>query len=176
MSLTSLFSQACDIILNDLLSIDSRQSFERVCIENNFEKTEAANDGINYGFKISKDDKKKEIAIIWTSFSNEPTKWQFQDNAVFRWNSWYDEIFTEVKDKCSFLTVESYGESSASVYKCDNTKNNRTLAFLIDDGVGYIFSSDEISKELGEREKIDALLGDTGKTTGDPNASGYYGW
>ena len=224
------FAQTCNITLDDILTIDSQENFERVLIENNFQKINAKEEWkkeigdiskkdtllLLYGFKGTR--KNSYSTEIIGAFGYFPIKSEIDSGNNFNLmftltnpedeDSIYNMLFSEVKRKCTFDKVRHTEDGgSAAFYNCPNASFKGEIGFTMNEEGGFIIiedyesqdkedqSSISSNEEEGERKNLDALMGgigntdgktdglegndnqvgDKGKTTGNPNGSGYYG-
>ena len=149
------FAQECNLTLRDILSIDSQKSFERLLIENNFERlshTESEVDNLTkaelvYGLNLTKDENGQYRSPLWaagefyawieSSDINTGT-WRLVDVNYDETNSFYNRIFNEVKQKCKFYKIESVDKESISEYICPDTSFDGRIGFHIFSGNGEI--------------------------------------
>ena len=189
--------QTCELSLDDLLTIDSQESFERVLIENKFQNLnskeeikrqieEMSNKDtllLAYGFDGWTKYSSSQSVIIAFGYFPKKSETNLDDN--FDWflaisnpkdeYSVYSMIFSEVKEKCTFDKVSHSDDGgSAAFYNCPNASFKGEIGFSIEDDSGYV-----ILKLADTLKELDSKMGDyidgIGKSTGDPNASGYYG-
>ena len=130
------------ITYNDIASINTLQSFQRVVIENNFELSTSTNDTITvYGHNLIKDST-GERANQWAYYKPESTGFIF----VFVLNdlsrliqsselsSPYYKTIEEIKSSCSFYKIiDNY-----SCYSCPQSKYRGKIGFKLMDGNGMI--------------------------------------
>ena len=130
------------ITYNDIVSINTLQSFQRVVIENNFELSASSNDTITvYGHNLTKDST-GERANQWAYYKPESTGFIF----VFVLNdlsrliqsgelsSPYYKVTEEIRSSCSFYKIiDNY-----SCYSCPQSKYRGKIGFKLMDGNGMI--------------------------------------
>ncbi len=135
------FAQTCELKLKDILEIDSQQNFERVLIENNFQRANL--EELGWKEEAEKLSKKDTLFLAYTfegetkytysqqtllAFGYFPSKNKIDsgDNFYLRFvisnpedrYSVYSMIFSEVKEKCSFDEVIHNKEGqSVSFYR-----------------------------------------------------------
>ncbi len=194
---TTTLAQTCQLELKDILAIDSQDSFERVLIENNFQKINTKGEWkkeignismkdtllLLYGYKGTR--KNSYSTEIIRAFGYFPIVSEIDSGNNFNLmftlsnpkneNSVYNIIFSEVKEKCSFDKVyHSDDGGSAAFYNCPNATFKGKIGFSIDDDNGFI-----MIKPADPLKELDSLMDDfkdyNSKVTADPNASGYYG-
>lgn len=130
------------ITYNDIASINTLESFQRVVIENNFELSASSNDTITvYGHNLTKDST-GERANQWAYYKPESTGFIFwfglNDLSRLIQNgelsSPYYKATEEIKSNCSFYKiVDNY-----SCYSCPQSKYRGKIGFKLMDGNGMI--------------------------------------
>ena len=169
---TTTFAQTCKLTLDDILTIDSQESFERVLIENNFQRANLEELGWK---KEAEELSKKDILFLVYSFEGDikhsiypsrimaigyfPSKSEIDSGDIFSLMfgiikpeeeySFYNMVFSEVKRKCAFEEVRHTDDGrSAAFYNCPNATFKGKIGFSIDDDSGLIrigFSIDDDS-------------------------------
>ena len=130
------------ITYNDIASINTLESFQRVVIENNFELSASSNDTITvYGHNLTKDST-GERANQWAYYNQESTGFLFVFvlNEFSRlmlgeeYSSPYYKTTDEIKANCTFYKIiDNY-----ACYSCSKSKYKGKIGFKLMDGNGMI--------------------------------------
>jgi len=156
------FAQTCELKLKDIRTIDSQQNFERVLIENNFQRANL--EELGWKKEAEKLSKKDTLFLAYT-FEGE-TKYTYSQQTILAFGyfpsknkmdsgdnfylgfvisnpedkySVYSMIFSEVKEKCSFdEVIHNKNGQSASFYNCPNANFRGKIGFSIVDDNGMI--------------------------------------
>ena len=135
----SLLSQ---VNYNDLMSINSVHTFQRIVIENNFEFSSLSDDTVMvYGYNLYIDSS-AEKANQWAYFNQESNEFLFLFtlNEFSRltlgeeyYSSFYN-IIDEIKTNCTFYKIiDNY-----SCYSCSKSSYKGKIGFKLMDGNGLI--------------------------------------
>ena len=133
------FSQTYD----DIMSIDSKDAFIKVMIENSYNKKDDTDENfiqyssIDGSFESSYsllDDRQ----FVLNFFIQKSA--QIIDSQIELPDTPYDRIYDEVKEKCSFDRIMSFDDLNAdyACYQCDDAKFDALIGFTIVDGMGII--------------------------------------
>ena len=140
------FSQD-NLSLDDILTIDSKEAFLKVVIENGYSEGNTNKEKIYYGKGFKND---KSQATDWAEYTNNIGEFYFEqsDLAYVRKHSkkiscYYDLLVSEIKDRCEHQKImvhesKKNGEVNFSTYKCSNSKFNGTIGFAQVEGNGII--------------------------------------
>ena len=127
------FSQTYD----DIMSIDSKEQFVRVMIENGFEMIELRERELAYALEPDSDLESGAFANYLISDNGIGILFQY---TIKNNRSQYDKIYKDVKSKCEYYniidSVVLKSEAQMVEYKCDDVQ---FLSFQKEDGKGYIF-------------------------------------
>ena len=136
-----------NLSLDDILTIDSKEAFLKVVIENGYSEGNTNKEKIYYGKGFKSD---KSQATDWAEYTVSFGEFYFEqsDLAYVRKHSkkiacYYDLLVTEIKDKCEHQKImvhdsKKNGEVNFSTYKCANSKFNGTIGFAQVEGNGII--------------------------------------
>ena len=132
---TTLLSQT----YNELMSINDLDSFKKVMIENKYEFDDVDDDGrVIYGFGLVRDSIDGNRSEKWGSYGKKSGRWSLQFNErntiIYKLGD-YDDIVESIKEKCSYVDIENEVYVS---YKCDESKFDGKIGFMISEGNGYI--------------------------------------
>lgn len=133
----SLFSQS----FYELKLIDSLDDFKKVMIENRYQFDKIEDDGqVVYGFGLVKDSIDGSKSEKWGSYDKDGS-WglQFSDRKtlIYKFGD-YGDIVDEIKMKCDYVNIVNYRDWDYVTYKCEDSKFDGKLGFLITDDTGYI--------------------------------------
>tara|TARA_B100001287_G_scaffold72449_1_gene60096 strand:+ start:6989 stop:7471 length:483 start_codon:yes stop_codon:yes gene_type:complete len=141
-----LFGQQT-LSLGDILTIDSKEAFLKVAIENGYSEGNTNKEKIYYGKGFKGD---KSQATDWAEYTLDVGEFYFEqsDLSYVRKHSkkiacYYDMLVSEIKDKCEYQKImihdsKKNGEVNFSTYKCANSKFKGNIGFAQVDGNGII--------------------------------------
>ena len=141
-----IFSQE-NLSLNDILTIDSKESFLKVVIENGYSEGNTNKEKIYYG-KGFKNDKLQ--ATDWAEYTIGIGEFYFEQSDLSfvrkhgkKGACYYDILVTDIKNSCEHQKVmvhdsKKNGEVNFSTYRCSNSKFNGLIGFAQVDGNGII--------------------------------------
>ena len=126
---------------NEVMSITDLDKFKKVMIENNYQFDTKDEDGsVIYGYMLSKDDKEGSKSLNWGSY-NEDGSWTIQFNKketiIYQYGD-YDHITSSIKEECVYFGIVSHDEKDYVTYKCENSKFDGKIGFMITENVGFI--------------------------------------
>ena len=137
------FSQTFD----DLMGIDSEETFVKTMIEIGFERIDTEEDVTTYAYNPTYEDGQETKSSLWVYhtpieqggviFLQIMTKDFFGSES----NSEYTKIFDIAKEKCEYaeLVPNEFVEGDQMVmYACEMDSNPSGIAFSKKDGTGYI--------------------------------------
>ena len=110
--------------LDEIKRITSQETFERVCIENGYEKSKELQEDnyIVYALNPTFNDKNEILsqgfALYYTSEKEMNSfRFSFSDNT---WNKNYDynDIFNKVKSNCNYVDITERKDIAFSTYDC----------------------------------------------------------
>jgi len=112
-------SHAQSISLKNLIRIESNEQFERIAIENNYEKFNSDNSEVtSYKFETSNSDKTTNSSVHMSyMIKNNEVSIEFNQENVKS----YNRLFDEVKKTCSFYSIIE----GRSYYRCPENKLNK---------------------------------------------------
>ena len=132
------FSQSYD----DIMSIDSKEQFVRVMIENGFEMIKSNDTELVYALDPNSDDTSSSFANYLIGDNGDSVMFQYTTTDFFGNNNkgnQYDKVYKVAKSKCEYNEIiDSIVEGSKAQmvkYKC----GSKRIAFQKEDGKGYIF-------------------------------------
>ena len=138
-----VFSQTYE----DIISINSERQFLRVVIENGYELSEKVSGVLVYALNPINGENEMKAESWAYYYSGEKGDSFFQFNisregllGVINKESAYDLIFNQVKEKCKFIDIESYGDTSYSCYNCSEANLIGKIGFSSSKGIGNIVS------------------------------------
>ena len=131
------FSQSYD----DIMSIDSKDQFVRVMIENGFEMIISNELQLVYALDPNSNGESSIFANYSSVNSGDSILFQFTTTDFFgnpNEENQYDKIYRVAKSKCEYVElIDTFlGESKAQMvkYKC----GSKRMAFMKEDGKGYV--------------------------------------
>ena len=132
------FSQSYD----DIMSIDSKEQFVRVMIENGFEMIKSNDTELVYALDPNSDGTSSSFANYLIGDNGDSVMFQYTTTDFFGNNNkgnQYDKVYKVAKSKCEYNEIiDSIVEGSKAQmvkYKC----GSKRIAFQKEDGKGYIF-------------------------------------
>ena len=138
-----VFSQTYE----DIISINSERQFLRVVIENGYELSEKVSGVLIYALNPIHGENEMKAESWAYYYSGEKGDSFFQFNisregllGVINKESAYDLIFNQVKEKCKFIDIESYGDTNYSCYSCSESNLIGKIGFSSSKGIGNIVS------------------------------------
>ena len=129
--------------LNDILTINSKDAFLKVVIENGYSEGNSTATKIYYAKGLSKD---KTKATDWAEFSIDNGEFYFEQSSLSyarkNDNCYYDQIVSEIKKQCEYAKIATHssntGEVKFTTYTCPGAKYSGMLGFAQDHGNGII--------------------------------------
>ncbi len=125
---------------SELMGIVGENDFKRVMIENDFQFDTILDGTIIYGYNLVKDSKEGSKSLVWGGY-NEDGVWKLQfvdkKTLIYRFGE-YEVIVDSIKEKCSYVNVIDVDGVDYVVYKCDESKFEGNIGFVISDDNGYI--------------------------------------
>jgi hypothetical protein len=132
------FSQTYD----DIMSIDSKEQFIRVMVENGFEMIKSNDTELVYALDPNSDGTSSSFANYLIGDNGDSVMFQYTTTDFFGNNNkgnQYDKVYKVAKSKCEYdEIIDSIVEGSKAQmvkYKC----GSKRIAFQKEDGKGYIF-------------------------------------
>lgn len=125
---------------SELMGIVGENDFKKVMIENDFQFDTILDGTILYGYNLVKDSKEGSKSLVWGGYNeNRVWKLQFVDKKtlLYRFGE-YGVIVDSIKEKCSYVNVIDVDGVDYVVYKCDDSKFEGNIGFVISDDNGYI--------------------------------------
>ena len=121
------------------MSINDVNSFKRVCIENGFEYF---SDGSNTNTIVyeSIDGRNGGIYYIYpdSSFAFIFRETIGDSDIEIPYNTEFDKIYKKVKQLCQFSRISEDNGVSKACYKCNDSKFNGEVGFVVLEGMGVI--------------------------------------
>lgn len=141
------FSVQSQITFSDLKKLDSKEDFQRLCIEQGFEKDNSVGNTFKtrYAFRPDAD---FETADIWASYYDynvEPLSQYMTNCFLFKFfiDAGYDytdhyytyqKITEDIKESCTFYKVDD----DVAYYSCPGSLYPGKIGFYVKDGIGYV--------------------------------------
>ena len=134
---------------NEIMSINSLDTYKKVVIENGYEYANLDEDEwVTYGFDVARDSTNKMIsAKIFTSYNTKDHRWSFQIPMTFEVffvkeetenASKYYSITKEIKANCKYYKILNYKEADYVSYSCSESSYKGKIGFVISEGYGII--------------------------------------
>lgn len=156
-------SHAQSISLKNLISIESNEQFERIAIENNYEKFNSDNSEVtSYKFETSNSDKTTNSSVLMSyMIKNNEISIEFNQENIKS----YNRLFDEVKKTCSFYSIIE----GRSYYRCPENKlkkvgfkrRGRMYDIIISDFNELIFPF-SLLKKINSADKFKAFCSTLG--------------
>ena len=135
------------ITFNDVMSINSLNTFKRVVIENGFEFDNDLEDIIWYGIDIKKDSVDGNTSSLWGGYYKGNGEFKFQ--FVVKDLSWlgddydtskhpYNLITEKIKKNCKFYDIIKHNGYDYSCYSCSESTYKGKIGFTKYDGRSVI--------------------------------------
>lgn len=125
---------------NELMGIKGVNDFKRVMIENDYQFDTIVDGNIVYGFNLVKDAKEGSKSLAWGVYK-ENGVWGLvfidKKTLLFRYGA-YEDITDRIKAKCRYVDVVDVDGVDYVVYKCDESKFEGNIGFVIYDDRGFI--------------------------------------
>ena len=141
------------ITFNDIMSINSLNTFKRVMIENGFEKSDSDNeDLIWFGFNINLDDDEPKSSF-WGRYDKDNGEFRFQisiktggetdwfgreTNSEYVEGSVYDIIVEKIKKNCKYYDIIEKDDLDYVCYSCSQSTYKGKIGFTKINGFGMI--------------------------------------
>tara|TARA_R110000803_G_scaffold209272_1_gene278695 strand:- start:557 stop:1030 length:474 start_codon:yes stop_codon:yes gene_type:complete len=126
---------------NELMGIVNETDFKRVMIENDFQFDSNTDGVISYGLDMEKDEDGLTRSLVWGGYGTESLIWQLQfadrKISLYRFSE-YSNITDNIKEKCIYVNIVDVKEIDFVVYKCDESKFEGNIGFVIYKNVGVI--------------------------------------
>ena len=133
---------------NEIMSINSLDTYKKVVIENGYEYGDIDGDWIRYGFDVTRDSTNTIISRkIFTSYNTKDHRWSFQIPMTFEVffvkeetenASKYYSITKEIKANCKYYKILNYKEDDYVSYSCSESSYKGKIGFVISEGWGII--------------------------------------
>lgn len=132
------------ITYDDLMSINSLDTFKKIVIENDFENIDTDGDWVRYGFDVGRDSTNAITTTqIYGTYNIKDNRWSF--HIYMKYESWlgkvdtdvssaYQSITKEIKANCKYDKIINYKEEDFVSYSCSDS----LYGFVITDGIGII--------------------------------------
>ena len=126
------FSQTFD----ELMTINSEDTFKKVVIENDYVFYSEKDDAINYTFGLV-----GYKAQIWATYSKDTKRvsFRFKKEGVVGHKPQFKEITGNIKSKCQYVRIDGGThplDREATVYKC--SESGKEIGFYTSDGTGFV--------------------------------------
>ena len=143
-----LMSFGQEITYDELMTINSEDTFKRVVIENSFEFSKGEN-FIIYGYKLETDKEGDDIATKWASYDKTFGNFLFQfiKDGLFS-DLEFNRIVSDIKSKCEYFEIN--GEYVT--YNCADASFEGQIGFKTADGSGFVISFPTIDSASLEKD------------------------
>jgi len=141
---TPLMSFSQEITFNDLMSINSIDTFKRVVIENSYEFDGLTGGYLSYGYNLTVRTDKESTASKWGMFNIDSYGFVFQfikRHPLVELE--FDRIVSEIKSKCEYYKIN--GEYVT--YNCPDSSFKGQIGFKTSEGSGLIMSFRNFEKD-----------------------------
>ena len=129
-----LMSIGQEITFDELMSINSLDTFKRVVIENSYELSDGDN-YITYGYELDTNEKGVEVSTKWASYDKEFGNFLFQFIKDGLWVELeYNRIVSDIKSKCEYFEIND----EFVIYNCDDSTFEGQIGFKTYEGFGYV--------------------------------------
>ena len=138
------FMSIGQITYDDLMSINSLETFKKVVIENDFEYGDTDGDWVRYGYGVERDSTNTiTTSEIYGAYNIKDNRWSFQMPMTYE--SWfgkadtdasdvYQSITKEIKANCKYDKIVNYKKDDFVSYNCSDS----LYGFVISEGLGII--------------------------------------
>ena len=136
--------------LDELKRITSQETFERVCIENGYEKSLMQEDTLvmyvlNPYYYEKKIIKSSGQAYYYLSEKEMNSfRFNFENSRPYDYNENYDNVFDKVKSNCDYVDISERKDIAFSTYDC---LPNGKLGFGKNEGANFIHYFPKKEKE-----------------------------
>lgn len=125
---------------NEMMEIVDIKTFKKVMIENDYQLDRMEGDILLYGYNLVKDEVEGSKSEKW-GFHNGDNVWKIQyvdRGALIDRYGDYPYIVDRIKNRCDFVDIIDVGGVDYVVYKCDESKFDGNIGFVISNNNGYI--------------------------------------
>lgn len=133
---TLSYSQMGFLSHDDLMGINSQETFKRVLIENGYEFYSKTDTLINYGYDITSYNREK-FSDHWVSY-NKITGGFVVSYELKPLQSIYDYMVSTIKKKCVYYDITQVNEHDFVCYFCSNSKYSGKIGYSVMNGMGTI--------------------------------------
>ena len=130
-----LMSFSQEIKFDDIMSINSVDTFKRVVIENLFELYNEDESSVEYGFDITRDKKEGDKAPKWAMYEKESDGFffQFVKGGAFI-DLEFNKIVSDIKSKCEYAEIfKEY-----VIYNCPDSSFEGQIGFKTSEGSSFV--------------------------------------
>lgn len=144
--LTLPFSVHSQITFNDLKKLDSKEDFQRLCIEQGLERNHSVRNRFQTQYALNPDDE-FELAEVWASYYDytiQPVldftntfyfQFYIDDGYDYTEHYWtYKNITNSIKNSCTFYKVDN----DVVYYSCPGSLYPGKIGFYVENGNGHI--------------------------------------
>ncbi len=132
-----------ELTLENILTINSKNTFLRAAIENGYSEGNSTKDKIYYGKGLSKD---KTKATDWAEYTTTNGEFYFeQSNLTFvrkQGDCYYDAVVADIKKQCEFSKIAVHegknGDVNFTTYVCPGSKYKGLIGFAQVQGNGVV--------------------------------------
>ena len=132
------FSQ---VTYEEIMSINSSDTFKRVAIENGYSKEEGMgkDDQIIYSLNSETNADKESLAEAYCVYSTSTDNYLFIfGKAEVKFFDTYEDIISDIKEKCTYNKIMSHLGTDYVAYDCPDSKYKGKIGFARIEGDGYV--------------------------------------
>ena len=138
-----LMSLSQEITYDELMTINSEDTFMKVVIENGYEFYDENEQYVRYGVDITRDKKEGDTSFKWAIYEKEYGIFLFQ---YVKNNLWvgkeYNDRVSDIKSNCEYFEIyDKY-----ATYNCADSLFDGTIGFMTSEGSGFIQMTPNLKK------------------------------
>ena len=124
----------------EVMSIESKDMFKKVAIENGYEYDSTDDDWITYGFNITRDSIKGNKSSKWMHYNSKDDRFvlEFSRESFDNFKNPYDLIVNNIKQKCKYYKIINNNGIDFVTYSCSESSYKGKIGFMISEGRGVI--------------------------------------
>jgi len=130
-----LMSLGQEITYDELMTINSEDTFMKVVIENGYEFYDEDEQYVRYGVDITRDKKEGDTSFKWAIYEKEFGIYLFQ---YVKNNIWvgkeYNDRVRDIKSNCEYFEISD----KYATYNCTDSLFDGTIGFMTSEGSGFI--------------------------------------
>ena len=146
------FSVHSQITFNDLKKLDSKEDFQRLCIEQGFERARLYEEGENmtcYGYQLTSNSEEASIWGFYYNWSYRGGEFYFSfplDDQYLGFDGVYEKITRDIKASCSYYSIEEEDGYDVIYYSCPGSLYQGKIGFWREGGLGHIITNSSLGK------------------------------